>query len=354
MSVPRNKLACPNREIQTHSNEGTAMHELRKDPITREWICIATGRSARPSLFAKTEDTFAPRSTPCPFCPGNEKSNPEDLLSYPPRHAGDVRTWSVRVIPNKYPALSGTDIPRVQKDGIFERMPAVGSHEVVIETPDHGPSLSRLDVAQVELVLRAYRDRYLALREDKRVKYILIFRNHGKVAGASLEHAHSQIIGVPVVPERAWVKIKGVQLYEEYYGRCVYCDLIEQEMRAGERIVAQNASFIAFAPYASRRPFETWIVPLDRGAHFTCIQPSQMGDLAAILKETLLRLDVCLGDPPYNYLLLSTDLSDQFHWHLEILPRLNIAAGFELGSGMFINTVAPEHAAACLREARIF
>ncbi len=329
------------------------MHELRKDPITREWICIATGRSVRPSHFEQHEKAPQAQASPCPFCPGNENLNPCELLSYPAPYDDRSRAWSVRVIPNKYPAVSGSDVPTVEKDGIFERMPAVGSHEVVIETPEHGPSLSRLSVAQVELVLRAYRDRYLALREDRRLKYILIFRNHGKVAGASIEHAHSQIVGMPIIPDRAWVKIRGVQRYEEYYGRCVYCDIVEQETRAGERIVAQNGSFIAFAPYASRRPFETWIVPLDREAHFANILPAQMADLAAILKETLLRLDLYLGDPPYNYLLLSTDLTDQFHWHIEIIPRLNVAAGFELGSGMFINTVAPEHAAACLREIKI-
>jgi UDPglucose--hexose-1-phosphate uridylyltransferase len=255
-------------------------------------------------------------------------------------------------VPNKFPALRRDHALTLARDGIFEKMPATGSHEVVIETPEHGRSLAQLDPAQVDRVLRAYQERFLAL-EAERHHYIFIFRNHGIVAGASLEHGHSQIIASPVIPPHALQKIEGVARYAEYSGRCVYGDIVEHETRIGERIVIQNESFLCFAPFASRRPFELWIVPLKHDAHFARIDANRRRDLAAILRETLLRLDLALGDPPYNLALLTTSTDNDFHWHIEILPRLAVAGGFELGAGIYINTVAPEPAAAFLRRATV-
>lgn len=329
------------------------MSELRKDPITREWVCIATERAKRPSDFAqKADHAHDPRaeSAVCPFCPGSEHLNPADILVLP--NGSGSGAWLVRVVPNKFPALRRGAEPTIARHGMFETMEGVGSHEVVIETPEHGKSLARLNVAQVERVLQAFKERFLAL-EVERHKYILVFRNHGKVAGASLEHAHSQIMASPMVPQQAWLKIQGVERYEEYSGRCVYCDIVDQETRDGERMVAQNESFVCFAPFASRHPFELWILPKRRDAHFARIDPEQMRDLAVILKETLLRLDLCLGDPPYNFALLTTAFSNDFHWHIEIIPRLAIAGGFEFGTGIYINTVAPEQAANFLSEVKI-
>jgi UDPglucose--hexose-1-phosphate uridylyltransferase len=326
------------------------MSELRKDPITREWVCISTDRARRPSDFHHKEEAALVRASDhsvCPFCPGNEGASAESILVYPSN--GDE--WSLRVVPNKFPAVDENGAPIVTRYGIYQSMPGVGAHEVVIETREHGKSLAQLEHNQVELVLNAYKERYLALEKNPQNKYILIFRNHGKVAGASINHAHSQIIASPMVPQQALVKIKGVELYEDYFGICVYCDILEEELRCGERLVAQNASFVAFAPFASRHPYEMWILPRKREAHFTRIGPAETHDLAIILKETLLRLDRCLDDPPYNYMILTTSLSQQFHWHLEIIPRLTVAAGFELGTGIYINVVAPEQAAAHLRDA---
>ena len=332
------------------------MPELRKDLITREWVVITTERSKRPADFAHKEEAALVRTRDhsfCPFCPGHESAAPEELLAYRPP-GGAFTDWQLRVIPSKFPALDHCNGATLEEQrGIYERMHGVGAHEVIIETPEHGKSLARLDAEQVELVLRAYRERYIALREDPRLQYILIFRNHGKVAGASIEHGHSQIIATPAIPKLAWDKIHGVQQYEEYTGRCVYCDILKAELREGERLVCTNDSFVSFAPYASRYPFETWIVPRERNAHFTAITEQQMHDLAAVLKETLLCLDLCLDDPPYNFMLLTTDFSENFHWHLEIIPRLTIAAGFELGTGIYINVVPPEDAAAHLRAVEI-
>lgn len=328
------------------------MPELRKDLITREWVVIASERAKRPTDFHHHEEAALVRTQDhsyCPFCPGHESVAPDELLAY--RAPGAAYTdWQLRVIPNKFPALDyAIGATLEERCGIYERMHGVGAHEVVIETSEHGKDLSRLDVAQIELVLRAYRERYLALRQDPRLKYILIFRNRGRVAGASIEHAHSQIIATPTIPKLAWDKIHGVQQYEEYTGRCVYCDILDTELREGERLVCMNDSFLAFAPYAARYPFETWIVPRERNAHFTAINDAQMRDFAALLKETLLCLDLCLNDPPYNFMLLTTDFSENFHWHLEIIPRLTVAAGFEMGTGIYVNVVAPEDAAAHLR-----
>lgn len=333
------------------------MPELRKDPITREWVIVATERAKRPSDFHHKEEATLVQTqdhSNCPFCPGHESATPPEILAYrPPGYIANTNGWSVRVIPNKFSALNQLGEPLLRKDGIYESMPGVGAHEVIIETPEHGKSLARLNVKQVEQVLLAYRDRYLSLRQDPWLKYILIFRNHGKVAGASIEHAHSQLVATPIIPQLAWLKIKGIERYQEYYRRCVYCDIIEQESNEGKRIVAMNGSFLSFAPYASRYPFEMWIMPKQREAHFVNISAAQTGELAAILKETLLRLDLCLDDPPYNYTLLTTDFTDNFHWHIEIVPRLSIAAGFELGTGIYINIVAPEQAASYLRHINI-
>jgi UDPglucose--hexose-1-phosphate uridylyltransferase len=326
------------------------MSQLRKDPITREWVCISTDRAKRPSDFHHREEAALVRTSEhsvCPFCPGNESASAESILVYP--SAGGE--WSLRVVPNKFPALDRNAAPPVTRCGIYQSMSGVGAHEVVIETREHGKSLAHLEQSHVERVLHAYKERYLALEKDPQNKYILIFRNHGKVAGASINHAHSQIIASPMVPQQALVKIKGVELYEDYFGNCVYCDVVEEELRFGERVVAQNASFVAFAPFASRHPYEMWILPRKREAHFARIGSEETHDLSMILKEALLRLDRCLDDPPYNYMILTTSFSEHFHWHLEIIPRLTIAAGFELGTGIYINVVAPEQAAADLRDA---
>lgn len=330
------------------------MPELRRDPITHEWVIIAHERARRPNDFLHQEEAAIIRTSDhsyCPFCPGHEHLSPVETLAYRPAGSPpNSPDWEVRAIPNKFPALQLDGNHIQQQHGLYENSPGVGAHEVIIETPEHGKSLARLDIEQVEKVLCAYRDRYRALRQDSRLQYILIFRNHGKVAGASIEHAHSQLIATPIIPQQALVKIQGVQRYRECIGRCVYCDMVDRELQEKERLVAVNDSFVAFAPYASRFPFETWIVPRERDAHFTEISAAQVHDLAVVLKETLLRLDLCLGDPPYNYMLLTTDFTDNFHWHIEIIPRLTIAAGFEMGTGIYINVVAPEQAACHLRQ----
>jgi UDPglucose--hexose-1-phosphate uridylyltransferase len=337
------------------------MPELRKDIVTREWVILAKERAKRPSDFkpqegVKTVEQYDPN---CPFCPGNESKTPVEVLAYRP---GDSKPnsvgWRVRVTPNKFPALDIEGELNRKDVAIYDWMNGVGAHEVVIESPAHGQSIANIQEKQVEEVIWAYCDRYNSLRRDSRLKYILVFRNHGKVAGCSLAHPHSQIVATPIIPQKVWGKIKGVEQYREYRDKCVICHVIEEEIKLGERIVAENSGFVACAPYASRSPFQTWIIPKAHRACFARMSRFEVVEFAQILKETLLRLHLCLSDPPYNYTILTAPcesdmLDDTFHWHLEITPRLTTPAGFELGTSIYINTVPPEDAAGYLREVKI-
>ncbi len=337
------------------------MPELRKDILTREWVILSKERAKRPSDFklqqeVKCQDRYDPN---CPFCPGNESKTPPELLAYRP---GDTKPntvgWRVRVTSNKFPALDREGELDRRDVTIYDWMNGVGAHEVVIETPSHGQSIATMEEGQVEEVIWAYCDRYNSLRKDPRLKYILTFRNHGKVAGCSLAHPHSQIVATPIIPQKVWGKIKGIEQYREYRDKCAICHVIEQETKNGERMIAENSGFIACAPYASRSPFQTWIVPKTHRACFAHMSRFEVAEFAQILKETLLRLHLCLSDPPYNYTILTAPcgsdmLDDTFHWHLEITPRLSTPAGFELGTSIYINTVPPEDTARYLREVRI-
>jgi UDPglucose--hexose-1-phosphate uridylyltransferase len=332
------------------------MPELRRDPITGDWVIIAGERAKRPQDFASHLPANEPQSASvCPFCPGNEGLTPPEVLAFrPPGSERDRPGWWVRVIPNKYPALAVEGNLNKAGLGMYDWMNGVGAHEVIIETPDHARQLPHLDARQVEDVLWAYRARYLDLKKDPRLKYILIFRNHGRVAGASLSHPHSQLVATPMVPGEVAAELEGARRYESYRDRCVYCDILRQETNEGSRLVAENGSFIAFEPYASKFPFETWLLPKRHCASFAAITAQEQTEFAEILGDALRRVDICLSDPPYNYMIhtapCDSDDRQDFHWHLEILPRLTIAAGFEMGTGIYINVTPPEVAAQCLRQ----
>jgi UDPglucose--hexose-1-phosphate uridylyltransferase len=333
------------------------MPELRRDPITGEWVIIASERVKRPSDFSsRPRASEVDDISHCPFCPGHEAMTPPEIIAF--RHPGSQRNgpgWWVRVVPNKFPALAVEGELNKTGFGMYDWMNGVGAHEVIIETPEHNRPFAFLDARQVEDVLWAYRARYLDLKKDPRLKYILIFRNHGRVAGASLSHPHSQIIATPMLPGQVVTEMAGAKRYESYRDRCAYCDLVNQERNEGKRVVAENESFIAFEPYASRYPFETWVVPKRHGPSFAAISAEEQASFAEILGGTLRRIHVTLDDPPYNFTIhtapCDSDERPDFHWHLEIFPRLTITAGFEMGTGIFINVTPPEVAARCLREA---
>jgi UDPglucose--hexose-1-phosphate uridylyltransferase len=328
--------------------------ELRKDPVVGRWVIIATDRAKRPTDFIR--EKVAIRGTGfCPFCYGNEGKIPPEVLAYRGNGSGrDVPGWSLRVVPNKFPALGIEGGLNREGEGLYDRMNGIGAHEVVIETPDHQSTLAALPQKQVESVLWSYRDRILDLRKDRRFKYILVFKNHGEAAGASLEHTHSQLIALPVIPKQVLEEVEGARQYYADRERCVFCDILYQEA-GGVRLVAENERFLALSPFAPRFPFELWLVPK---AHQSAFEDSSQRDfeqLAALLKDMLQRLDAVLDHPAYNYVIHTSPVPDTahdyYHWHLEIMPKLTKQAGFEWGTGFFINPTPPEEAAAFLRDA---
>ena len=333
------------------------MPQLRQDPTTKEWVIIATERSKRPHELKRTEPSIKkpPYKEDCPFCPGNEYLTPHETLAYRSGGLADNKGWWVRVIPNKFPALSPEgSLERKEEKGFFRMMDGVGIHEVVIGSPIHNQLFPLMDDKQVEEVLLAYRERYLAIREDPRIKLIIIFKNHGEAAGTSLEHTHSQIVGTAVVPSNIRKKLEEGARYYDDRGRCVYCDSIQEELNFGKRIVMNNEKFVVLHPFASRLPFETWIIPKDHQASYGSISMDDSKTFAKVLKATLLKLYSKLNDPPYNYVIHTAPIKDEwedyYHWHLQIIPRLTTSAGFEMGSGIFINIAFPEETAQFLKE----
>lgn len=334
------------------------MPELRKDIVTREWVIIAKERSKRPHDFCAPKNSIADlpeHDENCPFCLRNEDRTPPEILAYRPVNSiPDCDGWLLRVTPNKYQALINSGTLDRGNYYIYDHMNGIGAHEVVIECPEHNQTLATMNDKQVERVIWSYIDRYNALREDRRLKYCLVFRNYGATAGCSLVHPHSQIVATPIIPQKVWGKVRGVNQYREYRDKCVYCDIIKTESELLERIICENGSFVAIAPFASRSPFETWILPKSHRACFAKMSRFEVEQFAAILKDVLKRLHVCLNNPPYNYMVITspndTDELDTFHWYLEITPRLTTPAGFEIGTSIYINVVPPESAARYLRE----
>jgi UDPglucose--hexose-1-phosphate uridylyltransferase len=330
------------------------MPELRKDPVIGRWVIIATERSKRPDEFGLLEEKVQ-KDGPCPFCPGHEDKTPPEILAYrEPGTLPDKPGWRLRVVSNKFPALRIEGQLSRQGEGMYDKMQGIGAHEVIIETPDHHERLADLKQGQIEDILWAYRDRTLDLKKDPRFKYILIFKNQGKAAGASLSHSHSQLIATPIVPKRVMEELVGASEYYEYKERCVFCDIVSQELRDRVRVIGENDDFVAIEPFASRFPFETWIIPKIHEAHFEEATKHEYFQLAALLKETMGRLKKVLREPPYNYVVHTTpyvdDFSKEYHWHIEIMPKLTRVAGFEWGTGFYINPMPPEEAARYLLE----
>ena len=331
------------------------MPEFRKDPVVDRWVIISTERAKRPQYDAR--NTEQEQADPCPFCAGNEAMTPPAVLTYPAdKTHSHAANWSVRVVPNKYPAVVEEGSWIRQSDGIYESMSGLGVHEVVIESPEHVVNVETLSETRLEKILHVYRDRILTLRSDKRWRCILIYKNQGAQAGATLEHIHSQLIALPAVPKEVLEEIKGAKSYHECNGRCVHCEMISQEIRDRRRLVAEGERFIVLCPYASRFPYETWIIPKQHASSFQSGSTEDFSDLASSLRTTLIRLNQRLKNPPFNYIIHSSPLDETenayYHWHIEILPKLTQAAGFEWGSGAHINSVAPEDAARLLREVR--
>jgi len=331
------------------------MSELRKDPIIGRWVIISPERGKRPIDFhTKVEKKYLGGF--CPFCPGNESKTPAEVLAY--RSAGPETAsaqWSLRVVPNRYPALTIEEDLVREGEGIYDRMSGVGAHEVIIETPDHNQTYTSISQRAVEDVFRAMQARILDLKNDPRFRYFMIFKNQGKSAGASLEHSHSQLIALPIVPKRVMEEIQGARSYFSYKERCIFCDIIRQDMVVSQqaRVVSYNDSFVALTPFASRFPFEVWILPRRHAHHFEDVSPQGFGELASLFQQVMQRLEGLLSNPDYNFILHNAPIGDEtreyYHWHLEIFPKLTHVAGFEWGSGFYINPIPPELAAQLLR-----
>lgn len=336
------------------------MPELRKDPIVGRWVIIATERGKRQNDYRPAAPSPGIEPRFCPFCPGNEDKTPPEILAY---RSGDSRSntpgWNVRVIPNRFPALRIEGGLNREGEGIYDKMNGVGAHEVFIETPDHKQTLADLREKQIEDVLWSFRDRILDLKKDKRFRFVLLFKNHGEAAGATLEHTHSQLIALPIVPGNVIDELKGAKEYFNYKERCVFCDIVRQELTSKVRLIGQNDQFVCIAPYAARFPFETWILPKNHDPYFEDSQKYEFEALSRILREILRRQNKALKDPPYNFIIHSSPFNqayhdeDYYHWHLELMPRLTHLAGFERGTGFYINPTPPEEAAKFLRELEI-
>jgi UDPglucose--hexose-1-phosphate uridylyltransferase len=334
------------------------MPDLRRDPIVGRWIIISTERNGRPHDFVPLQPARPISTALCPFCPGQERLTPKELLAYRPQPAEpNSPNWTVRVVPNKFPALQVEGEMGREGVGLYDRMNGVGAHEVIIETPEHRDSIATMPAKQIEDVLWAYRDRIIDLKKDLRFRYILIFKNHGAAAGATLEHSHSQLIALPIVPTSVQEEIAGCRAHYERKERCLYCDMLRQDMTGGDRLVAENAEFVCLTPFAPRFPFEMWILPKRHAGYFEDSHKTEFESLAPILSESFRRMNRVLANPAYHFILHSSPLHERtgefYHWHIEVIPKLTQVAGFEWGTGFYINPVSPEESATCLRRAEI-
>ncbi len=327
------------------------MSTFRQDPTTKEWVIIAPARASRPHAPTLVERPALPERDPgCPFCPGNEDETPPEIAREPAD--GD---WRIRVVPNMYPAVRPEGSTERDGFGIFRLMEGVGAHEVIIESPRHDARFDEMSEEDITEVLRVWRARCRALEELPWSRAVVLFKNFGTKAGTSLTHPHSQVVAIPVFTPEALHRENVATRYFDDTGHCIYEDVVHHEVAARDRLVSDQGKFLSFAPWASHVPYETWIVPTARHPEFSGTEDEDLTDLAVLIKRMLRALRAAAGDPDFN-MVISTPPGGHENepaciWHLRIMPRLSTAAGFELGSGMNINTVAPEDAAAALREA---
>lgn len=332
------------------------MPELRKDPILGRWIIIAQERGKRPTDFMVEE--YKVKGGFCPLCPGHEKTTPDEVLVYG-RNGGPANSsgWQTRVVPNKYPALVIEGELEKQGEGLYDRMNGIGAHEVIIENPSHEKTFSALSPEEMIFTFRAFRDRIRDLAQDERFRYVMVFKNFGKAAGASLEHSHSQLVALPIVPRRVSSELEGSLSYYKYKDRCIFCDIIRQERQQDIRRVCENDYFVTITPYAPRSPFEMWIIPRYHHSNYAAQDESSLQALTDIFSESLRRLDACIPNAPYNFVLHTQPLRspqlDHYHWHFEIVPKLTSIAGFEWGTGFYINPMPPEETCKYLKEVEL-
>ncbi len=339
------------------------MPELRRDPVVGYWTIISTERSRRPVEYHSSPVT---EERSCPFCEGRESETPNEIYAVrepgtPPNGPG----WRARAILSKMPILAEPDGSDRFGRGIYDLMEGVGKHEIIVESPRHRHSLDELEVSEIEAVIQVYAERLNELGKDPRFIYALLFKNHGLISGSArdvIRHTRSQLIAMPITPKRLKEELESARSYFERRERCVFCDILRQESQEAARVVSENKRFFAFCPFASRSPFEVWILPKMHCPDFGRLEAAAFADLALILKQCLFKIRALLQDPPYNMVLHTAPyrhskkqgywktLEDDFHWYWQITPRLTRDAGFEWGTGIYINPTPPEDAALLLRE----
>lgn len=339
------------------------MPELRKDPVIGRWVIIAVERSRRPKGFKAPSRMTAEED--CPFCEGREDQTPHEIFAI--RKEGgspDKSGWDTRVVPSKRPFLRVEGDINRRGRGLYDVMSGIGAHEVIIETPRHIGNIADLEEAQIAKTITCWIDRFVDLGRDERFKYVLVFKNYGIAAGAGrVNHSRSQLIATPVTPKRVKEELMGSKKYYDYHERCVFCDLVRQEIESKNRIVLDFDGFIAVTAFASRFPFEIWILPKEHNCDFSSMSVEKRLYLGKVLKKVLTKLKVGLDDPAYNLVLHTAPfrkkkakagywktIEDDYHWHIEIIPRLTSPAGFEWGTGFYICSITPEDAAQYLRE----
>jgi len=337
------------------------MPEMRKNPLTENWVIIAPERANRPQshLLAGADNKDLQHHHECYFCYGNEHSTPPEVMAYGRKNRiADSPDWQLRVVSNKFPAVN-TDNHFSENiiNPLETNAYAEGVAEVIIETPHHSKNMAFYNLNETVLVINAYKDRYLAISKEKHIKYVAVFKNHGQKAGASISHAHSQIIGIPIIPPLVKEELSSAKKYFKKHCGCIYCDMIKQQLENGTRVVLENADFVCFLPYASRFPYETWILPKFHNDRFENINESQIKSLAEILRDILKKFYKGLDDPPYNFYIHTTptkiDACEYYHWHIELIPKTSVLAGFELGTGVFVNISTPEENAKFLKGVKI-
>ncbi len=321
--------------------------------ILDRWVIIATENSRRPVIFG--ESIINPvEEKECPFCPGKENLTPPEILAYRPDNSLPNTTgWITRVISNKFHALHVEGVINRTGIGIYDKMSGIGAHEIIIESTNHNIDTYAQELKTIENTIWAYRDRITDLKKDQRLKYVLIFKNRGWAAGATLDHPHSNLIATPIIPIRVTEEITSATRYYKYKERCIFCDIVQQELSSRERLIIEHPSFISFTPFASTSPFESWIIPRKHSSNFEEITAGDVAELAKILKETLRKISIALNKPAYNYILhtapIQEDHRESYHWHIEIIPTVTKVAGFEWGTGFYINPTSPEDSARYLR-----
>jgi UDPglucose--hexose-1-phosphate uridylyltransferase len=333
------------------------MPELRQNRFTKEWVIIATERAKRPEEFqaAAARELRPPLpsySEKCPFCPGNEQMAPPAVC--------EIRTdgrWDVRIVPNKFAALAREGVPTRKIERSRRVMNGVGIHDVIVETPNHALTTALLPVEQVARILCCYRNRFQEVSADPRIAHVTIFKNHGQAAGTSLEHPHSQLIGTPVISHQVRTRLYEALRHYDEFGECMFCNALQEDLDDPVRLVYASTHFVALEPFASATPFTTYIYPRRHMASFGDISPEEIEDLAVVLRAVMAKLYAGLNNPDFNYTIRSAPHENAgviyYHWYVSIIPRLTRVAGFELGSGMFINTVLPEAAAEFLRKVNV-